>query len=147
MSDRTYAQIHVYSCPEDQRQALLDVLADELQIGEVDWGSLPVSLSDDQVRCGTISAHAEEWAEAAPGASWVAWEDPAYDWLGTAAYCANGKVALFDCDAEGTPLVTFGATRKAGASDYVLAKLFPGYWLIDQLDALRRELQMPGQAS
>jgi hypothetical protein len=137
MSDRPYAQIFIYDCPEEQRADLLDALSPTFgPMGDINWGIAPVQFVVDETPCGVIEEDAPGWAKAAPGATWVAWEDPKFEWLGTAAYCLGGKVVVFTCDAEGKPVATLDAARAAGVSGEALDKLFPGHEVVEGFEKL-----------
>jgi len=107
MSDRTNLQCYIYACPDDQKQAAADALS-EMQLN---WGcadATPRELvlnqpyTEDQARCGSAEELAAELREAAPGASFVLWEDPAYEWLGSLqAYTPELGEFAGECDADG----------------------------------------------
>jgi hypothetical protein len=137
MSDRTYAQIFIYGCPEEQRNDLLRALRHTFwPSDDVNWGILPVGFAAEETQCGAIQKYAAGWARAALGATWVAWEDPKFEWLGTVAYCLTGEVVTFPCDAEGHPVATLGAALAAGVRGEALDRLFPGYDLVEQFEEL-----------
>jgi hypothetical protein len=137
MSDRTCAQIFIYGCPEGQRDDLLKALRYTFWPGDdLDWGILPVPFAAEEAECGTIEKHATRWARAAIGATWVAWEAPEPEWLGTVAYCLRGEVVTFPCDAEGHPVATLGAALAAGVRNEALDRLFPGYAVVEQFEEL-----------
>lgn len=137
MSDRTYAQIFIYDCPEEQRADLLAALSPTFwPIDSTNWDTIPVQFVVDEAPCGVIEEDAPGWAEAAPGATWVAWEDPKFEWLGTAAYCLGGKVVVFTCDADGKPVATLDAARAAGVQGEALDKLFPGHEVVEGFEKL-----------
>jgi hypothetical protein len=145
MSDRTYAQIFIYDCPEEQRADLLDALSPTFgPIDSTNWDAIPMQFVVDETPCGVIEVDAPGWAKAAPGATWVAWEDPKFEWLGTAAYCLGGKVVVFTCDAEGKPVATLDTARAAGVSGEALDKLFPGHEVVEELEKLANSPKQVG---
>lgn len=124
MSDRTNLQAYVYDCPEDQRTAAHDVLAGDYGLG-LDWDArkpgsgagdelnMTEAYTDDQMRVGSAREVAEALREAAPGASFVLWEDPAYEWLGD-VFAYTPKLGMFSapCDANAVPMFTGEQMRK-----------------------------------
>jgi hypothetical protein len=86
--DRTYLKCHVYDCPENQREAARAALE---QWGT--WGEYvhdPESPVDGMttamdVPCDTVPGIAAALRKAAPGASWVTWEEPTTGHPGRAA--------------------------------------------------------------
>lgn len=145
MSDRAYAQIFIYDCPEEQRADLLDALSPTFgPIDSTNWDAIPVQFVVDGAPCGVIEVDAPGWAKAAPGATWVAWEDPKFEWLGTAAYYHGGKVVIFTCDVDGKPVATLDAARAAGVSGEALDKLFPGHEVVEELEKLANSPKQVG---
>ena len=112
MGDRTAFQCTIDACPEDQREAvreILDEYADHL-----DWtDALPAELSLDrqytahEVSLGTAQEITGRLTKAAPGAAFLLWEDPAYQWLGD-VYAHTPELGTFTaaCDADGNPVYT-----------------------------------------
>ena len=106
MSDRTSFQVHVYACPEDQREAALGALTEAM--GEPDEGE-PGELemmTCYEISVGTGADLSAELVKVAPGASFLMWEDPAYQWLGD-LYAYTPELGMFTCacDADGTPVM------------------------------------------
>lgn len=75
--ERTYLRCHVYDCPQDQRAAARAAL-DQWEWGDSDDPESPVdglAVATD-IPVDTVSSIAAALREAAPGASWVTWEEP-----------------------------------------------------------------------
>lgn len=132
MVDRTYLKCHVYDCPDGQRTAARAALEEWGPWGE--YEDDPESPVDGwtvamDVPCDTVPGIAAALRAAAPGASWVTWEEP----TGT----RPGRVAAFtpalgqydgQCDASGETLV--------GLSDFsALREEHTGKALISAIDA------------
>jgi hypothetical protein len=86
MRDRTWFRVHVYACPDDQIEAVAKLLLDDEGLAyeyvDVDVGDNGVSLNDPLTAAEWPTDHSIEplavkLREAAPGASWVMWTDPA----------------------------------------------------------------------
>jgi hypothetical protein len=123
MGDRTYFQVHIYDCPEDQREAARRVIADYVTAAdEDDVLHLTEGYTEDEVSCGSADELAPRLEQAAPGCSFVLWEDPKYEWLGSIrAYTpALGSFAA-DCDASGQPVFTLSEVLAVLKSDQVTA--------------------------
>jgi hypothetical protein len=78
------------------------------------------------VSCSSAGEYGDALREAAPGASFVLWEDPAYEWLGTLyAYAPDLGVFTAECDQDGTVVLSQDVTLQAvrGATDAVRAAL------------------------
>lgn len=106
MSDRTTFQVYVYECPEDQREAAVAAIREVA--GEWDEGTLPrpgEGFTFYEVRLGTAMDTAAKLTEAAPGASFYMWEDPAYEYLGD-MYARTPALGSFtaQCDSYGEPV-------------------------------------------
>jgi hypothetical protein len=113
MPDTTPLQLTVHAAPPDQHPAILKV-TNGYGLGQ-DWGSvapeqllteleLGVPYTDDQGVCGHASEIAVELVAGAPGASFIVWEDPAYQWLGVVCiYTPELGLYEQDCDADGEP--------------------------------------------
>ena len=85
--DRTYLKCHVYDCPEDQREAARAAL-EQWGWGEyVDDPESPVDgmTAAPETLCDTVPDIATALRTSAPGASWVAWEEPTTGHPGRAA--------------------------------------------------------------
>lgn len=144
MSDRAPLQLYVYDCPEDQARALLDVLAETGHLAEGWEGDPPDTLrlgelyGDNQATLDTVDNLAAELVERAPGASWVAWSDPAYEWLGT-IYYHTPELGLWhaDCDAYGGAVFHLPTVRVVlDADEDTRARLLGLPW-VDAIDKLR----------
>jgi hypothetical protein len=135
MAYSTILQCYIYACPEDQRAAAAEVLSDldigwEPGSGETGSPAGPPALSltepytDHAASCGTADDLAAELTRAAPGASFVLWEDPAYSWLGSLqAYTPALGAFSADCDADGNVVFTIGEVthvlrENAGDADH-----------------------------
>jgi hypothetical protein len=80
MSDRTYMRTYIYACPDDQQAAALAVLRpDDGPAGRL---VLDEPYEEPEVPCGYSADLASTLAAAAPGASFVMWEDPGWGSLG-----------------------------------------------------------------
>ena len=85
--DRTYLKCYVYDCPEDQREAARAALE---QWGWGEYVNDPESPVDGmtaatEILCNTVPDIAAALRKAAPGASWVTWEEPTTGHPGRAA--------------------------------------------------------------
>jgi hypothetical protein len=123
MGDRSYFQVHVYDCPEDQREAARLVIADYVTAAAEDHVlDLTEAYTEEEVSCGSADELAPRLEEAAPGCSFVLWEDPTYVWLGSirARTPALGSFAA-DCDAHGHPVFTLSEVMAVLKSDQVTA--------------------------
>ena len=123
MGDRTYFQVHVYDCPEDQREAARLVIADYVTAAAEDHVlDLTEGYTEEEISCGSADELAPRLEEAAPQCSFVLWEDPKYEWLGSIrAYTpALGSFAA-DCDASGQPVFTLSEVLAMLQSDQVTA--------------------------
>jgi hypothetical protein len=113
MPDTTPLQLTVHAAPPEQHPAILKVI-NGYGLGQ-DWASvapeevfteleLGVQYTDDQGVVGHASAIASELVAVAPGASFIVWEDPAYEYLGEVCIYAP-QLGLYraDCDADGEP--------------------------------------------
>lgn len=145
MGDRTNLQVFIYKCPEDQCEAAATLLGDM----DIDWGSVPhvpgtLTLSHPYTRyetsCGTADSLAAELREAAPGASFVLWEDPAYEWLGSIqAYTPELGAFGAECTEGGEVVFTFAQVADVIAASPTarsavraqLRKAMGGPWLDD----------------
>lgn len=113
MGDYTQMQVMIHDCPEEQVVALVDALiANGLR---VDWdGPEPVRgelhigcfYTNRSVPGDAPSDLADELIEAAPGATFIAWTDPAYEWLGTLVrYTPELGRHEAECTAEGAAVL------------------------------------------
>lgn len=107
--DRTYLKCHVYDCPEDQRDAARAALDEWGPWGEYqDDPESPVdgwTVAMDIV-CDTVPDIAAALREAAPGASWVTWEEPCATGPGRAiAFTPALGEHHGECDRSGEILV------------------------------------------
>ena len=117
MSDRTATTVNVYEVPEERREAVLAML--EGHGFEDPSDAIPGAWRDYEMRCGTVTDEIVP-ALLAAGATFEAWEDPAYEWLGSYRAKAPG-LPLFsaDCDASGRPVFTREAIAAMIAADDV----------------------------
>jgi len=127
MSDRTYLQMFVASCPSDQREALAGAISEaagecllptggihETATAALIAGCFPVKLACEEVSCGFVDESAKDVAAAAPGAIWVTWEDPKYEWLGSwAGHHPDHGLMSCECAADGSEILTVSAARSA----------------------------------
>lgn len=127
MSDRTYAQVIVWDCPDDQRAACLAAILDTFggQLNEApSIDTRPDATGDDAWRVGRwipapdlvlgerygddecpldmADTLADAIREAAPGATFEAWADPKYEYPGDLRI-VTPDLGLFgaSCDADG----------------------------------------------
>jgi hypothetical protein len=102
----------VYGCPDDQRQAVLDVIQSE-RLSEdsqptVDELVLGERYGIDETQLDRYAEIAGILMTRAPGATFVIWNDPKYEWLGgLMAYAPDLGAWSHDCDAEGTPVFSY----------------------------------------
>jgi hypothetical protein len=89
VSDRTSAQLKVYSCPTKKRlvaQIVGEYLGhgggyegpDASEPNEIDTGE---QYTDHEARLGTLAEIADRLIDAAPRCSFIGWEDPKYEYL------------------------------------------------------------------
>jgi hypothetical protein len=113
MPDTTPLQLTVHAAPPEQHPAILKVI-NAYGLGQ-DWASvapeelfteleLGVQYTDDQGVVGHASEITSELVAVAPGASFIVWEDPKYEWLGLVCMYTP-ELGLFehDCDSSGEP--------------------------------------------
>lgn len=119
MSDRTYAQVEILDCPEDQRAALLAAITSysEGEIGneEPEDATTPIGRYGwDEANLDANETIADLIIEAAPGATFETWVDPKYEYSGVVTMYAP-DLGRFDgpCDADGVPYVSAGELAKA----------------------------------
>ena len=140
MGDRTPHQVYLYNCPPDQAQAATEALA------QYTWDEEPAGdgIGDGayacyEKSCGTSGEIAAALTAAAPGASFVLWEDPAYDWLGD-VHAHTPALGAFtaSCDANGQPVYTraevIAMMREAASGEDVFTfmdRKMGGPWLAD----------------
>lgn len=111
------AEAHVARLPEGE---------DRYSIEEIEWPAIGERYMDPEMSCGSADEYAGNLMEAAPGASFVLWEDPAYQWLGDLrAYAPDLGLFAAQCDADGNPTLMPGQIREAvaAAQDAVRAAL------------------------
>lgn len=107
MSDRTSWQMRIVACPDKTELARLRDILDEYVYGLSDPLTVPAELSEDEVVCGTVGELTQPIVEAAPGATWIMWEDPKYEWLGdVAVYTPELGLYTQACDSDGNPVFT-----------------------------------------
>lgn len=123
MADRTYFQLTVHHCPEDQVGAVLDIIAEHGLHPEYEDGgpredqlALGLTYMDDETRCGSADTIAHQLVEQAPQASFELWEDPKYEWLGDLRrYTPQLGVFAADCDSEGNAVFTVEKVKNLAA--------------------------------
>jgi hypothetical protein len=109
MGDYTQLQIFIHDCPDDQVLALVDVLINyQMQVEwdgpEPERGELHIGTAyTNRSTAGDASQDlAGEIIEAAPGATFTTWTDPAYEWLGVLArYVPALGEHNAECNGEG----------------------------------------------
>lgn len=150
MSDRTGFRAYVYDCPEDQREAALTVLAEDYALG-VDWTDQPAGDLDltsaytaDEITCGSAQEIAKALREAAPGASFILWEDPKYEWLGD-LYAHTPALGEFtaECAESGEPVLNREQVTKVINDAAKDAPGTPGGMLRVIRDAINRAMGGP----
>jgi hypothetical protein len=146
----TYAQLFVYDVPAGQARALLDTIdADDLDTNagyrphpdpgvpgtSVDLtGRLVLGApgySHEKVSVGWMFEDdlADELVQAAPGATWRAWECPADGHLGTLRVHVPGLgVFRADCDGDGTPMFSEADMRAVAADPAALDQAIGRPW-------------------
>lgn len=122
MADSTDFQLIVYDCPDDQHDAVVEVLNDydldiehELGSGERSHTELVLGRTYTDHSYGSLSDDVgAALIERAPGATFACWTDPAYLYLGSVVLYAPdlGKFTA-DCDANGRPLLGQTELRRA----------------------------------
>jgi hypothetical protein len=129
MSDRTFLKCHVYDCPGDQREAARAAL------GQWEWGEYeddPESPVDGwtaapDVSVDTVPDVAAALRKAAPGASWVAWEEPGTTGPGRAiAFTPALGEHEGECDRAGEILIgrsDFEALRAQHAGEALITAI------------------------
>lgn len=115
MSDYTYFQVDLYDCPPDQRGVVANLLADQGFTEDRDsWWM-------EEGRCGEIDEVAEAVTTAAPGATFRAYENPKYEWLGTVLWhVPNMDPPLSppaSCDADGEVALTWRDVKGLGPDE------------------------------
>ena len=139
MSDRTTFQVYLYECPEDQREAALGAIREVA--GEWDEGAADQpgeGFTIYEARLGTAMDTAHRLAEAAPGASFYMWEDPAYEYLGD-VYAYTPALGMFtaQCDSYGEPVFTLSQIEQYHNAAYgfvvtdTIRKAMGGPWRED----------------
>lgn len=139
MGDRTALQITIYDCPENEVNAVLDVL-EEYGLAE-DWdirsaSSLPeLQLGEtyvvNEASCGSSDEIATHLENKAPGTSFEVWEDPKYEWLGSLnRYTPTLGAFGAECDADGQPQWT---------ADVILKLIDDA----EELDDIKKSLGVP----
>lgn len=136
MGDYTALQLFVHDCPADQAAALVDVIVDhELH---VDWegpyaepGELHIGTPyTSRWAAGSESQDlADALIEAAPGAKFTTWTDPAYEWLGTVVrYTPELGRHQAECDAEGNAVFSASELLAAVGNHPALAAYIGEPW-------------------
>jgi hypothetical protein len=122
--DRTCLKCHVYNCPEDQEEAARAALDQWGPWGEYEGDTdSPVDglTTATNTACDTVPDIAAALREAAPGASWVTWEEPTTGHPGRAiAFTPALGEHGGECDASGDMLVSrsgFEALRAQHAGE------------------------------
>lgn len=137
MSDRSYAQVVVYDCPTDQRDAARAAIFEAFgtesinELPTIDRmpGSVDVMAAgrfvpatalapgdrygDDECALDMNETIADALIKAAPGVIFATWVDPKYEYPGALTMYAPG-LGRFDtyCDAEGNATITGYAVKK-----------------------------------
>lgn len=104
MSDRTYFELKIVECPASQISEVRAVLLGHSLLDDDHVLRIGDSYTVDEIRCGTAEEVADELRVRAPGASWVCWEAPKYEWLGD-LYRFTPELGVFtaECDGDGEP--------------------------------------------
>lgn len=108
--------------------------AERYTIDRVELATIGEMYMNPEMSCGSADEYHARLMEAAPGASWVLWEDPKYEWLGSMnAYAPDLGEYGSECDANGQPVKFPGELREivAGCRDAVQVALDP----VTELDA------------
>jgi len=122
MGDTTNVQVYIYACPDDQRAAMLEILeyhrlspdwygptGDTLELGQAYGSNYAAGDESEEI--------AAEIIEAAPGAVFQAWTDPAYEWLGSGVmYTPELGRFGYESDSNGEPQFGQAAVLDAIAS-------------------------------
>jgi hypothetical protein len=122
MTDRAPFEVHVYACPDDQRPAARQVMADLcLMAGwgaEDDGGQLSLEFAycAEEMATETVPDICRALREAAPGASFVMWGSP--DAFGNLGALFAPSLGLFtgDCDRAGEVICSYARLREVLAS-------------------------------
>ena len=121
--ERTYLRCYVYACPEEER----DAAATAMEFANMEAPEDGPWVNED-APVDSAARLAAALREAAPGASWVLWEDPAG---GTGTLCARTpKLGDFSasCDGGGCVLLTHDEISKviaqAGTAGIAIAAAF-----------------------
>lgn len=125
MSDYGPFQITIYDCPEEQRVAVLEVL--EAETLGLDFGL--AGINDDDLLAigeeyGSSDSHLDAYEtiskaliEKAPGATFLCWNDPKYEYDGMGvAYAPDLGQFTFTCGPAGTPLFSAQQIQSMDAS-------------------------------
>lgn len=154
MSDHTAYQLYVYECPDPVEQlAIVKVINDHELLDDWMGGDVPQTLElghnyvDNEKSVGQTADIASDLIEAAPGATFVIWEDPNHEWLGSVCMYAP-DLGRYDaeCDADGNPVFEISsllekADQQATVGDFreQLEKLGGKPWQ-DRMTGLRNKL-------
>lgn len=111
MSDRTFAQVVIHSCPDGQVQALEAVLAEleyDCDVRSIDGRlALDVTYSQEEAPLDYHETTAAAIRAAAPGAAWRTWVDPKYEYDGILImYTPELGVFEYACNAQGDAVFT-----------------------------------------
>jgi hypothetical protein len=165
MGDTTNFQLTIYDCPDDQRESLVQVIQDLRQDG--DFSGAPSEGFDELELMNaytdglaSLTAHddyATDIIEAAPGATFVCWTDPKYEWLGgLVMYTPNLGRFDADCDANGVPAIGPYAILQAvvdqpenATRDEILDALgkLTGWAWLDRVHLLEQKAQLGSQSA
>ncbi|MGW4528861.1 hypothetical protein [Amycolatopsis sp. NPDC004378] len=115
MGDWTSGAATIHACPPHRVRRVLDTFAeygftDEAEDEDTANGAT-LTLGEwycgTEIRCGSATDLADELIKHAPEAAFTVYEEPAYEWLGTACTHVPG-LGLFatDCDTSGDPTFT-----------------------------------------
>jgi hypothetical protein len=81
LMERTYLRCYLYACPEGEREAAAEAM-DYENMSEPNLANEAEAWVNDDALAGSADHLADALRDAAPGASWVLWEDPVTD-IGT----------------------------------------------------------------
>lgn len=140
----TYGQLYLYDVPAGQARPLLDTILDE---GLVEDSPVPTSrthlvLGGEGYRCREVEGGwlrddllVDALLAAAPGATWMAWEDPAEGGHGTVCvHVPDLGVFRADCDKLGTPTFPTHVVEAAAADPSTAHELTGTAWFTRVLE-------------
>jgi hypothetical protein len=149
MSDRAPMQVLIYQCPDHQVRVALEVLDDyDLALAD-DELVLGQPYLAEEAPLGSSGTLADVLSSSVPGCSFLAWEDPALQWLGTThAHVAGVGDLTADCDAHGNPVWTSRKVSEfvdSGMTRHELRERL-GLTVLEAIDQLREALPTDGRA-